>query len=80
MKKKITYRMLYDKLRTSGFSESTVQHNGHTRHVFRLPREKASILDLPDRPDQEAHNMHILVVRTILDRYGLIDENAWLGV
>lgn len=74
----ITYQTLYDKLTSLGFTEKVTAWNEHSKRYFQLGDDPASGVYLPDRPDEEAHGMHVLLVRTILNRYDLIDEDSWL--
>ena len=74
----ISYQMLYDKLRSLGFTEKTIPWNGSIRRHFQYQdRENTSII-LPDRPTEAAATMHIGAVRTLLLRHGFISETDFV--
>jgi hypothetical protein len=71
----LTYGRLYEKLKSLGFEESALTHDGKQIRVFEHPDYHASRIILPDRPPEDiVETFYMNPVLMILRRLELLPE------
>jgi hypothetical protein len=76
MAKRLTYGELFDKLAGLGYTEKTIEFNGHRQRVFQHKDVEAATIFLPDvAPDEAVLPRHLTMVRGTLKWSGLIEDD-----
>jgi hypothetical protein len=76
MAKHLTYGQLFDKLKDLGYTERTIDLNGHRQRIFQHKDIETATIFLPDvTPSEPVLPRHLTMVRGTLRWNGLIEED-----